>query len=72
MEKATYPQRSCRQPVPGSHQDYPCEVAGEFHAGPHASFSVPDSVTRRDAWEADNPGWEKLGAFDDPFRDIAG
>jgi hypothetical protein len=70
VRKAEYPQRSCRQPVAGSHQDYSCELP-ELHPGPDASLSVPDSVTARDAWEAANPGWEKLSGFDDPFKDIA-
>jgi hypothetical protein len=70
MKKAEYPQRSCRWPVQGDLQDYPCEIAGEFHPGPHASFSVPRSVTARDAWEAENPGWEKVSTMDDPFKDI--
>ena len=70
MEKAAYPQRSCRTPVAGDHMDYPCEIR-EWHPGPHASYSVPRSVTARDAWEAANPGWEKLSTMDDPFREIA-
>lgn len=71
MRKAEYPQRSCRLPVAGEHSDFPCEVAGEWHAGPHASYSVPGSVQRRDEWEAQNPGWEKMGGqLGDPFREI--
>jgi hypothetical protein len=31
---------------------------------------VPESVSRRDTWEAANPGWEKLGQFADPFEQI--
>jgi hypothetical protein len=69
MKKAEYPQRSCRMHVPGQHQDYLCEIF-EHHAGPCANASVPHSVTQRDAWEAANPGWEKLSAMDDPFREI--
>lgn len=70
MEKAQYPQRSCRRPVPGDHMDYTCEIV-EHHPGPDASFSVPRSVVARDKWEAEHPGWERLSEFDDPFRDIA-
>lgn len=69
MKKAEYPQRSCRQPVHGAWQDYPCELP-ESHPGPDASFSVEESVKRRDAWEAENPGWEKMIGFDDPFREV--
>lgn len=69
MNKAEYPQRSCRMPVAGEFQDYPCELP-ELHPGPDASFSVRDSVIRRDAWEAGNPGWEKLTGMDDPFKEI--
>jgi hypothetical protein len=42
----------------------------EHHAGPDASTSVPRSVKARDAWEAANPGWEKLAVFADPFEEI--
>jgi hypothetical protein len=70
VKKAQYPQRSCRIPVPGDALDYPCEIV-EHHPGPHASFSVRRSVQARDAWEAANPGWEKVSAFSDPFKDIA-
>jgi hypothetical protein len=70
VETAEYPQRKCRTPVPGLHMDYPCEVR-EHHPGPCASLSVPDSVAKRDAWEAAHPGWEKLSTFDDPFRGVA-
>jgi hypothetical protein len=69
MQKAEYPQRSCRMPVAGEHQDYLCELA-EHHPGPDASFSVADSVRRRDEWEMANPGWETLTGFDDPFKEI--
>jgi hypothetical protein len=69
MKKAEYPQRSCRQPVQGKHADHSCELP-EHHPGPDASFSVPESVRRRDAWEAANPGWEKTSVFDDPFSEL--
>lgn len=69
MKTAEYPQRKCRQHVPGDTQDYLCEVF-EHHTGPCASLSVPRSVTARDAWEAANPGWEKLSVMEDPFREI--
>lgn len=69
MKRAEYPQRSCRQPVQGLHQDYSCELP-EHHPGPDASFSVKPSVEKRDAWEEANPGWEKLTVFDDPFGEV--
>ena len=70
MKAAEYPQRKCRAPVEGNAgQSHPCELA-DLHAGPDASFSVPGSVKRRDAWEADHPGWEKLSLFSDPFEEI--
>ena len=53
----------------GDTQDYLCELP-EHHAGPDATPSVPRSVTARDAWEAANPGWEKMGLFADPFEQI--
>jgi hypothetical protein len=49
--------------------DYPCEIS-EHHVGPCASLSVPASVTKRDAWEAANPGFENLSSFDDPFEGL--
>jgi len=55
--------------VAGQHQDYLCEIF-EHHTGPCANQSVPHSVQRRDTWEAENPGWETLSAFDDPFKEI--
>lgn len=45
-------------------QAYGCELA-DLHPGPCASFSVLDSVKRRDAWEERNPGWEAdIGSSD--------
>jgi hypothetical protein len=72
VKKAQYPQRSCRLAVQGRHHDHPCEIAGAegAHPGPCASFSVKASVEKRDAWEEANPGWEKLGTFDDPFEQV--
>lgn len=56
MKRAEFPQRTCREPV-WAQQAYPCELPN-IHPGPCASFSVKDSVERRDRWEADNPGWQ--------------
>lgn len=47
---ASFPQRSCRDAVWGKHQAYTCELP-DLHAGPCMSYSVKDSVTRRDQWE---------------------
>ena len=69
MKKAEYPQRSCRLHVPGALQDYLCEVT-DLHPGPCASLSVPESVRRRDEWEAAHPGWEKMSDFADPFGQV--
>lgn len=63
MRKAEFPQRTCREPVWGV-QAYSCELP-DLHPGPHASFSVKESVERRDAWEAANTGWEgEIGSSD--------
>lgn len=56
MRKAEFPQRTCREAVWGV-QAYACELP-DMHPGPCASYSVQDSVTRREAWEEANPGWE--------------
>jgi hypothetical protein len=63
MKRAEYPQKMCREPVWGTAQAYNCELP--IHSGPCASFSVPDTVERRDAWEEDHPGWEaEVGSSD--------
>ena len=72
MQKAVYPQRTCRHhriPGPSGVTDYSCELP-EFHAGPPASLSVPQSVVERDRWEEAHPGWEKTSGFSDPFEEI--
>lgn len=64
MEKAEFPQRTCREPVAGEYQNYWCELP-DIHPGPCASFSVRSSVERRDAWEKSNPDWRKdIGSSD--------
>lgn len=64
MKKAGYPQRMCKEPVWGAQQAYHCELC-LLHPGPCASYSVADSVTRRDTWEQNNPGWEQnIGSHD--------
>lgn len=52
MERAAYPQRTCREPVAGQYQMYTCELPEHDGVGPCASLSVPESVARRDRWEA--------------------
>lgn len=64
MKKAEYPSPSCREPVWGV-QAYTCELP-DLHPGPHATFSQPNSVRLREAWERENHGWEaKIGKRDD-------
>jgi hypothetical protein len=67
MRLPVFPERSCREPVDGNYgQVGTCSVVTN-HPGPCASLSVSASVTRRDAWEKANPGWENELAGDDPF-----
>ena len=49
-----WPERACRELVGGEFANHSCEVP-EAHQGPHASMSVPESVRRRAAWEAQHP-----------------
>lgn len=54
MQKAEYPQKTCREPVFGdSGIGYACELPN-MHTGPCATFSSTGSVQRRDRWEAEN------------------
>ncbi len=55
MRTAVFPERTCRDRVPGQFQDYSCEVV-ESHQGPCASYSVQESVKHRVQWERRNPG----------------
>lgn len=69
MRTPVWPERACREPVAGEFANHSCEVV-ESHKGPHASLSVPESVTRRLAWEKRNPGLvEPDRAAADPFID---
>ena len=55
MQRAEYPQKTCREPLFGaSGIGYTCELPN-LHTGPCATFSDTGSVQRRDAWEASNP-----------------
>lgn len=56
MEIATYPEKTCREPVHGEHNNYWCELPLN-HPGPCASYSVPFSVKTRDRYEEENPDW---------------
>jgi hypothetical protein len=70
VKSAEYPQRRCRQPVTEDGLiDHWCDLP-ELHPGPCAPSALPAAVTRRDAWEAANPGWERLAGNMDPFTGI--
>lgn len=49
-----WPERACRVLIPGEYANHSCEVV-ESHQGPCAAYAVPESVTRRAAWEKQNP-----------------
>ncbi|MFF7198250.1 hypothetical protein ACFZAM_31640 [Streptomyces sp. NPDC008079] len=49
-----WPERACRLLVAGEFANHSCEVP-EAHQGPHASMSVPQSVSIRAAWEKQHP-----------------
>ena len=51
IQKAVWPERSCREAVWGRHLAYTCELP-DLHRGPCVSLSVQDSVQRREAWES--------------------
>lgn len=41
-----------------------CELP-DVHPGPCASYSIAESIQRRDAWEEAHPGWEQqIGSID--------
>jgi hypothetical protein len=55
IQKAVWPERSCREPVWGRYMSYACELP-DLHRGPCVSLSVQDSVQRREVWEdQENP-----------------
>jgi hypothetical protein len=57
MDKATYPQRQCKEAIFSEVANpYPCELV-DLHPGPCATFSVTRTVAARDAWEAAHPDW---------------
>lgn len=62
-----WPERACREPVAGEFANHSCEIV-ESHEGPHASQSVPQSVTHRQEWEKKNPDKLEPTAAADPFQ----
>lgn len=50
FRRVEWPERTCREPVHGRYSSYTCELP-DLHQGPCVSFSVRDSVQRRDIWE---------------------
>lgn len=71
MQVAEYPQRKCRITFTEDGLiDHACDVV-DSHPGPCAALSSAASVKRRDAWEAANPGWERMMAGADPFAEIS-
>ena len=67
---AEHPQRTCREPqTPDGLIDHFCSLA-ELHPGPHCPRTLPGAIRRRAAWEAANPGWEKMAGQGDPFADF--
>ncbi len=65
MKTAEWPERKCREVVWHGDIAHTCEVI-DLHPGPCASFSHPESVKARDAWEKANPDW-KSTMKEDPF-----
>lgn len=64
MQKAEYPEKTCREPVPGLMQVYWCELP-LTHPGPCASFSVKISEEIRNRYEEEHPDWrEHVGSID--------
>lgn len=67
---AEFPQRTCRRPVTEDGLiDHWCGLR-ELHPGPCCPKTLAAAIERRLAWEAANPGWEKMMESDDPFADI--
>jgi hypothetical protein len=59
MQKAEYPEKSCREGmVSEAGIGYNCELP-VLHAGPCASLSLPKTVAARDKWEESNPDWRE-------------
>jgi hypothetical protein len=57
MQKAAYPEKSCRDGMMSpTGIGYSCELP-TLHAGPCATFSIPQTVEARDKFEEANPDW---------------
>jgi hypothetical protein len=57
MQKAEYPEKTCREGLMSEAGiGYHCELPN-LHAGPCASFSIPHTVKARDKYEEDHPDW---------------
>lgn len=66
---AEYPQRSCRiSQTPDGLVDHACRLP-ELHPGPCCP-NTREGITRRAAWEAAHPGWERMTRDADPFADF--
>ena len=65
MLEAQYPEKKCKEPVWSPQgQAYLCELV-DLHPGPHASLSLPQTVSTRDQWEQDHPDWrDGVGSMD--------
>lgn len=65
MERAEYPQKTCREPLFNAQGlGYTCELV-LLHPGPCASFSVKESVGVRRMWEETHPDWhDQIGNLD--------
>lgn len=67
---AEHPQRTCREPqTPDGMIDHWCSLPEE-HPGPHCPKTLREAITRRQQWEHDHPGWEKMARSADPFADF--
>lgn len=67
---AEHPQRTCRLPqTPDGLIDHFCSLP-EFHPGPDCPKTLPAAIRRRQEWERDHPGWEKMTRVSDPFADF--
>lgn len=67
---AEHPQRSCRaHQTPDGLIDHFCSLP-ELHPGPHCPRTLPSAIKRRQEWERDDPGWEKMARSSDPFADF--
>jgi hypothetical protein len=66
---AEYPQRKCRQVVTEGLIDHFCDLP-ELHPGPDCPSTLRSAIRRRQEWERDHPGWEKLADPGDPFADL--